>query len=245
MANRTKCILEDYRKDKCASCDHLCGHRIAIHGLDGNGGRVGAAGLPRDYRYVTLANSPVRESQPEIYAALERYVETFGGGEEKSLYLWSESPGTGKTTTASALLNAWIAQDYLGAIKRGEQPRQVSAYFLDVNSWQELYTGFTRPSIPQEIAERSSRPYYAQMERARTAPFAVYDDIGVRASTDGFRGDLHAVINYRVTNGLPTIYTSNLPIEDMATVFDERLYDRIRDMCAPIFFSGKSFRGVR
>src|SRR5690625_2731300 len=174
MTKRNKsCILEDYRKDKCASCDHLCGHRIALHGLDGNGGRVGAAGLPRDYRYVTLANSPVRESQPEIYAALERYVETFGGGEEKSLYLWSENPGTGKTTTASALLNAWIAQDYLGSIKRGEQPRQVSAYFLDVNSWQELYTGFTRPSIPQEIAERSSRPYYAQMERARTAPFAV------------------------------------------------------------------------
>src|SRR5690625_2610109 len=135
MTKRNKsCILEDYRKDKCAGCDHLCGHRIALHGLDGNGGRVGAAGLPKDYRYVTLANSPVRVSQPEIYAALERYVETFGGGEEKSLYLWSESPGTGKTTTASALLNAWIAQDYLGAIKRGEQPRQVSGVFFDVNA---------------------------------------------------------------------------------------------------------------
>ena len=245
MAKQTQCILEDYRKDKCASCDHLCGHRIALHGLDGNGGRTASAGLPRDYRYVTLANSPVRESQPDIYATLERYVATFGGGEEKSLYLWSESPGTGKTTTASALLNAWIAQDYLGAIKRGEQPRQVSAYFLDVNSWQELYTGFTRPSIPQEIAERSSRPYYAQMERARTAPFAVYDDIGVRASTDGFRGDLHSLINYRVTNGLPTVYTSNLPIEEMAEVFDARLYDRIRDQCGVIHFAGESKRGRR
>lgn len=240
-----KCILEDYRKDKCAGCSKLCGHRIALHGLDGNGGRTANAGLPKDYRYVTLGNSSARESQAEIYALLERYAKTFGNDEEKSLYLWSESPGTGKTTTAAALLNAWIAQDYLGSIKRGEQPRQVSAYFLDVNSWQELYTGFTRPSIPQEIAERSSRPYYAQMERARTAPFAVYDDIGVRASTDGFRGDLHSLINYRVTNGLPTVYTSNLAIKELAEVFDARLYDRIRDQCGVIHFAGESKRGRR
>src|SRR5690625_4439291 len=114
MTKRNKsCILEDYRKDKCADCDRLCGHRIALMGLDGNGGRVGAAGLPKDYRYVTLGNSPVRESQAAIYASLERYAETFGNDDVKSLYLWSANPGTGKTTTACALLNAWIAQDYL------------------------------------------------------------------------------------------------------------------------------------
>ena len=241
----TKCILEDYRKDKCASCDHLCGHRIALHGLDGNGGRVGAAGLPKDYRYVTLGNSPVRESQPEIYAALERYAKTFGRGEEKSLYLWSENPGTGKTTTASALLNAWIAQDYLGAIKRGEQPRQVSAYFLDVNSWQTRYNEFNRPRVPDEIAEPAAGQYYKAMKRAKRAPFAVLDDIGVREASENFRADLHSIINYRVSEGKPTIYTSNLNIKEMETVFDSRLYDRIRDQCGEILFGGESNRGRR
>lgn len=240
MTNRTKCILEDYRKDKCASCDHLCGHRIALHGLDGNGGRVGAAGLPKDYRYVTLANSPVLESQPEIYAALERYVETFGGGEEKSLYLWSENPGTGKTTTASALLNAWIAQDYLGSIKRGEQPRQVSGVFFDVNEFQTEYNLATMTNDEDAMKRIGGR-----IKRVQGAPFAVIDDIGVRGATEAFRAYVHAVINHRVTNGLPTVYTSNLAIKELAEVFDARLYDRIRDQCGVIHFAGESKRGRR
>ena len=245
------CILTDYRTDKCAGCTKLCPHRIALHGLDGDGGRVGNAGLPRDYRYVTIKTSPVRDSQPETYALLDRYVETFkrkdNDGEEriKSMYLWSESPGTGKTTTASALINAWIATDYLSAIKAGKQPGQTSAYFLDVNEWQTLYNEFNRPMVPEHISEPASGKYYRAMERARTAPFAVYDDIGVREASDPFRADLHTLINHRTTNGLPTVYTSNLPIEDMAEVFDDRLYDRIRDQCAPIHFAGESKRGRR
>src|SRR5690625_1161892 len=108
----SRCILARYRADKCADCSKLCAHRIALNGLDGASGRVGNSGLPADYRGITLANSPVKADQPAVYALLERYVETFkreGGPDEqiKSLYLWSESPGTGKTTTAAALISEW------------------------------------------------------------------------------------------------------------------------------------------
>src|SRR5690554_7603944 len=119
-----------------------------------------------------LDNSPARESQAKIYELLEQYVETFSrrrGGDDnklvKSLYLWSESPGTGKTTTASALISEWVARDYLGAIKRGEQPRQFSAYFLDVNAWQTDYNEFNRPRVPDNIAEAAAERYYRAMER--------------------------------------------------------------------------------
>lgn len=246
MADEKQCILSDYRTDKCADCTKLCSHRISLHGLGGKSGRVGNAGLPADYRYVTLKTSPARENQRDIYASLDKYVETFQreGERVKSLYLWSESPGTGKTTTAAALINAWIAYDYLSAVKRGEQPRQSSAYFLDVNEWQTLYNEFNRPRVPDHIAEPASEKYYRAMERARTAPFAVYDDIGVREASDPFRADLHTLINHRTTNALPTVFTSNLQIEDMATVFDHRLFDRIRDQCAPIMFAGESRRGM-
>lgn len=247
---KQRCILSDFKTDSCASCDHLCAHRIALHGLNGDGGRIANANLPSEYRNITLANSPAKEGQAKIYEGIEVYAESItrhlnGGERAKSLYLWSENPGTGKTTTASALINAWIARDYLTALRDGRQPQQRPAYFLDVNAWQELYTGFTRPNVPNEIAERNSRPYYQRMEHARTAPFAVLDDIGVRAASDGFRGDLHAVINYRVTNGLPTVYTSNLALKEMADVFDARLYDRIRDQCGEIHFAGESKRGRR
>lgn len=233
------CILDGFKRGGCGTCGMHCQHRIAT------AGRIAVAGLPAKYRHLTLANSPARADQADNYAALARYAESFATGTEKSAYLWSEAPGTGKTTTAAALANEWLVRQYIAALKRGEQPAQLLAYWLDVNSWQELYTGFTRPKIPEATAEKNSRPYYRQMEYARTAPFAVLDDIGVRDASDGFRGDLHSVINYRVTNGLPTVYTSNLPIAELADVFDARLYDRIRDNCGVMHFKGASKRGRR
>lgn len=232
-------------------CNALCSSYIAVHGFNGSGGRIAAANIPADYRKVTLQNSPARGDQPEAYSVIDAYVNTFqrqfGESKEriKSLYLYSQSPGTGKTTTATVILIEWIVRHYIGSLQHNRQALERPAYFLDVNAWQELYTEFTRPHIPEDIAEPASREYYRWMQRARLAPFAVLDDIGVRSSTDGFRGDLHSVINYRVTNGLPTVYTSNVAIEELAHVFDKRLADRVRDMCAVIPFKGESKRGIR
>ena len=70
------------------------------------------------------------------------------------------------------------------------------------------------------------------------------DDIGVRDATDGFRGDLHTVINARVTNQLPTIYTSNIALDQLWQVFGERrLADRVGDLCREIEFVGESKKG--
>ncbi|MDR9792736.1 ATP-binding protein [Aeribacillus pallidus] len=252
MTNAINCLLASRCKlAGTAQCNNQCPHWIAMHGMDGRGGRAGLAGVPSDYRLVTLTNSPVRASQPKIYEILDKYAATFGrqfeeiGDRIKSVYMWSKSPGTGKTTTAAALLNDWLVAHYLGSLKRNRQILQRPAYFLDVNEWQTLYNEFNRSHVPEDIAERASREYYRQLQAAKQAPFAVLDDIGVRQATEGFRGDLHAIINHRVTNGLPTVYTSNLPIEDMARIFDERLYDRMRDMCAVVEFSGESKRGKR
>lgn len=245
MTKDKRCILTDYRTDSCAGCFELCSHRIALHGLTGEGGRVESAGVPRDYRYVTLGNSPAREGQAKVYATLDKYVTTFrrhmGGGERaKSLYLWSESPGTGKTTTAVALLNAWIATEYLTALSLGKQPPPTSGLFFDVNEFQTQYNLATMASSDEDMEKISGR-----IKRAQTTEFVVMDDIGVRSASEAFRAYVHAVINYRTTNGLPTVYTSNLPIEDMAKVFDDRLYDRMRDQCAELYFVGESKRGRR
>jgi len=213
--------------------------------------------VPADYRLVTVANSPARTSQQAVYKSVDAYVGTFerqfanatgvdGSSERiKSLYLYSASPGTGKTTTASAILNEYLTQHYIGCLQRSRQALQQPAYMLDVNAWQTLFNEFNRSNIPADIGEEASRQYYRQMQAAKTAPFAVLDDIGVRNATEAFRGDLHAVINARVTNGLPTVYTSNLPLAEMERVFDARLYDRMRDQCAELVFVGKSQRGMR
>jgi DNA replication protein DnaC len=269
MNHANNCILASRcRLANGPTCNRTCSAYISMHGYSGTGGRAANADTPRDYKLLTLANSPARESQAKVYSTIEKYAETFerqfepDGSRIKSLYLWSESPGTGKTTTAIAVLNEWMIAHYLGSLKRNRQAHQTPAYFLDVNEWQTDYNNFNRPKVPDVIAQPAASRYYNAMEKAKHAPFAVLDDVGVRDCTDGFRGDLHTVINARVTNKLPTIYTSNLPIEfveteknkkipaympyDLIDVFGEkRLADRMRDMCAVLHFGGESKRGRR
>jgi DNA replication protein DnaC len=252
MTHANNCILSSRCKiANSAQCNRTCGHFIALHGLSSNGGRLANANAPIDYKLLTLANSPARANQAQVYATIEKYVATFerqfepDGNRIKSLYLFSESPGTGKTTTAIAVMNEWIIANYLGAKKRGIQVPLVPAYFLDCNDWQTLFNEFNRSNVPREVAEPASREYYRRMNAAKRAPFVVIDDLGVRDATTAFRGDLHSVINHRTTNALPSVFTSNLPIEEMAVVFDSRLYDRVRDQCAVLAFGGESKRGRR
>lgn len=235
------CILDEYRRNVCEAKEGQCVHAIAING------RIDAAKLPRDYRNITLNNSPARECQPHIYGRLSEYVETFKRIHDenttkriKSIYLYSKSPGTGKTTTAAALINHFIIASYLGALKQGKQPQLKPAFFLDVNELQSLFNLGTQ--IRDENALKSFRK---TIQAATQAPFLAIDDIGVRSATDAFRGHLHTVINARCANGLPTVYTSNVSIDELATIFDARLADRVRDQCAVFAFEGESKRGRR
>jgi DNA replication protein DnaC len=252
MGFANKCILATTCKlAGLGACNRMCPHYVAMHGVSSQGGRHGFAGLPDDYRFITLQNSPVREEQPEAYRMIDAYVRTFQrlfepeGERIKSLYLYSDSPGTGKTTTASAVLNAYIVTSYIGAIQRGLSPVQKPALFFDVNEWQGEYNEFNRPRVPESIAGPAAERYYNALQSAKSVPFLVLDDIGVRDATDGFRSDLHRIVNERVTNGLPTLYTSNVTIDALESVFDRRLADRVRDMCVVVPFKGESKRGIR
>jgi DNA replication protein DnaC len=129
---------------------------------------------------------------------------------------------------------------YLGSLKRNRQAAQTPAFFLDCNAFQTDYNLATMTND-----EAGINSIKAVIKRAQTAPFAVIDDIGVRSASEAFRAYIHAIINYRTVNGMPTVFTSNLPIEEMAVVFDARLYDRMRDMCAVLHFDGTSKRGRR
>src|SRR5690606_12785279 len=98
MSNEHRCLL----KNVCRTagdpdvCNNLCPHFIAMHGHSGRSGRVAAANIPKDYRNITVATSPIREAQPEVYTAVDAYVKTFARQFDpdapriKSLYLRSE-----------------------------------------------------------------------------------------------------------------------------------------------------------
>jgi len=261
MTNEKTCVLASACKlaGNSTHCNSRCSSFVSLHGASGSGGRVAAAGIPNDYRMDTIKTMPTRDSTVKIGAntptlsnVLDSYVDSFkrqfeaSGERVKSLYLWSRSPGTGKTTTAASLANTYLIKHYIGSLAHDRQVLQRPVLFVDVNQLQTDYNQFNRPRVPDAVAEPAAQRYYRTIEQAKVVPFAILDDVGIRDSTDGFRADLHSVINARVTNQLATVYTSNLPISELTMVFGEaRLADRIRDMTMEIEFLGGSNRGMR
>lgn len=212
---------------------------------------MSAANIPSDYRHVTIATSVARRDQAAAYVKVDAYVATFErqfsddpADRIKSLYLYSREPGTGKTTTAAAIANAYLIAHYIGSLQRNRRPLERPVYFLDVNEWQTLFNRISL-SVGDDAKKAVSDEFQRRMDLAMYTPFVVLDDIGIRNATEAFRSYMHAIINARVTNRLPTVYTSNVPIEELAQVFDARLADRVRDQCAVVPFVGESKRGMR
>src|SRR5690606_28532271 len=121
------------------------------------------------------------------------------------------------TTTAAALINAWLVEHYLGSLKRNRQALQQPAYFLDTNEIQSEYNHATMTRNEAKLEGIGKL-----IEKCQRVPFLVMDDIGVRGATEAFRSYLHAIINARTVGAKPTVFTSNIPIEEMQTVFDAR-----------------------
>lgn len=224
---------------------------ISLCGASGTGGKFGAAKIPTDYSDLFLDTSPAKEGQAKIYKALEKYIPTlrrdFLEGEHepiKNLYLWSDAKGNGKTSTAAALMNEYLFMGWKASVTIKADIKQPPAYWLDVNNFQTLYNKFTRAGIAQSIAEKTSLEYYEMMEIASSAPFVVMDDLATRSATEAFRADLHDIINQRMVKGLITVYTSNIPLDSLPEIFDERLTDRIRNNTIELHFTGSSHRGI-
>jgi DNA replication protein DnaC len=125
--------------------------------------------------------------------------------------------GCGKTHLACAIANYRLSQGqpvfYIGA-----------ADLLD-----HLRTAFNPSS---DIAHDEL------FERVKNAPLLILDDLTMTATTPWAKGKLEQLLNYRFNVRLPTVITTDVPIED----FDERLRGHLADpeLCNICVIQGKS-----
>jgi DNA replication protein DnaC len=83
MNHASNCILSSRCKvANSAQCNKTCSHYISLHGLSSNGGRLANANAPTDYKLLTLANSPARANQAQVYATIEKYLRYLGEAEQ-------------------------------------------------------------------------------------------------------------------------------------------------------------------
>lgn len=121
----------------------------------------------------------------------------------KGLYLWSKTPGSGKT-----FLSCCIGKSAM--IKYGLQMR-----FVTVSD----YLAKVGDSYKRQPGECDESAVYRECE------LLIFDDIGAQKSGEWQQQEVFRIINERLNTGKIIIFTSNVCLEDLN--LDDRTIDRI------------------
>ncbi len=137
----------------------------------------------------------------------------------KGLYIHSVTKGTGKTYLSYCLANEVMAR------------YDVNVKFTSVLEYLDLTKkGYSSAADKEE------------KDSILKASVLILDDIGVEVSKEWVNTTLYQLINYRYSNKLITIITSNYPIEQLKV--DDRIKDRINSMCLPLHIPEVSIRAM-
>ena len=127
--------------------------------------------------------------------------------------------GSGKTVIAAQLFEVYLRTAYLNAIT-------VTAEFITV---PELLQKFRNCFNDKAISENDLILKYSNCD------YLVLDDFGAEKSTDYSLQCLYLIINNRYEKILPTVFTSNYDLDELADKLqDDRIPSRIGRMCVII-----------
>jgi len=211
------------------------------------------ARIPLRYRRKTLGNfevsSPSDADHSRLYEASQRsrhYVERFVGSDgnfRQSGLLFIGRPGGGKTHLAVGVLRALIER------------YRVRGRFVDFTTLvHEIQATFDPGS------EESKRQV---LDPVIDAEVLVLDELGAQRPTAFVNDILYLVLNTRYTRCLPTLFTTNYPLEEvrsesrsmdgparlqdtptvsLASRIPARLVSRLYEMAQPIVLPDADFR---
>jgi DNA replication protein DnaC len=172
-------------------------------------------GVPELFSKCNFENYKINDnSQKNAVEYLRKYKSN------ESIFLWSDTPGTGKTHLATA----WIRK----AIRRG-------FYCLFVSAPDLL------SQLRNSFRENSDNEEREIIEKYCGVPYLVIDDIGAEKTTDYALQSWYIIINERYGRMLPTLYTSNLSLNDIASKLNERISSRLGSGKI-LKISGKDYR---
>lgn len=134
------------------------------------------------------------------------------------LLFWG-AVGTGKSFLAGCIANALLEQEIPVRMTNFEEVlNDLSSNFSEKNEYIKSLCRF---------------------------PFLILDDFGMERGTEYGLEQIYAVIDGRYRSGKPLIVTTNLTLNELNNPRDTahaRIYDRLKEMCVPLNFSGESRR---
>lgn len=156
---------------------------------------------------------------------VRNYVEHWHALSERGLglLLWG-APGSGKTFAAACIANAFLESRDMFA------PRVVMTAFGVI---------FRRSMAcsPQQREE--------YMAGLLDCGLLTLDDFGVERHTEFAQEQMYHIINGRYNRKKPMVITTNMTLQQMknpGSVAEQRLHDRILEVCVPVCFDADSLR---
>lgn len=186
--------------------------------------------IPKRYLDCRLANLPFKKNCPDAYKAVNRFIANIKTlvPDGKGLYLFGNTPGTGKTTAACAIGNEYIIAKAFTA----RQKPQV----LFVTTSKLLEKLRKAMDTPDE-----SMPGYLYL--IETIPLLIFDDIGAEKPSEWMQERFYNIINDRNNELLSTVLTSNFKLDELEIRLGSRIRSRIEGMTIPVGF--ESTRDMR
>lgn len=103
---------------------------------------------------------------------------------------------------------------------------------------------FSMPDVLQEIKSTYDRESGTStsdiLRRLQNAQILILDDIGAEKQTPWVNETVYVILNHRMMNNRPTIFTSNLRPDDLK--YDDRIKERIRRMTVELQMPEESVR---
>lgn len=156
--------------------------------------------------------------QARQYAAHWEKMQPQGLG----LLFWG-LPGNGKTFAAASIANALLEQ------------------------WVKVRMT-TLGEVLNRLPTLNAEDKLLYLKDLKTCGLLILDDFGMERRTDYAREQIFSIIDGRYVSKRPLIVTTNLSLKDLKTpadVTEQRIYDRVLEMCVPVCFEGESLRQGR
>lgn len=142
------------------------------------------------------------------------------------LLFWGK-PGNGKTFAAACIANALLEWDdpYAPSVKMT-----------------------TFGTVLSRLPGMSAQDKEWYLNSLRTCGLLILDDFGMERQTDYAREQVFNIVDGRYISRRPLIVTTNLSLNELkhpATLTEQRIFDRLLEICVPVCFDGESLRRNR
>lgn len=163
--------------------------------------------------YQTASMEKVTKTNPQIAEVGMKWLKS----DRKPSIVLSGNPGSGKTFFAYSLLHGLVMQEK--------------------HRWLIFTSSF---NLDNELL-RSQLSEEEVIQKYQEVPILFLDDIGVERLTERMIRQYYSIINKRLNNLLPTVFTTNISLEKIKNNLGDRIASRL-EMALEIKFPNRDLR---